>query len=165
MTNVAGSRKLPRLPHPGKPELYQKGDVVVEIFQTLTQLVITLGTLILEIGALAVRHALLIAWVAWWLCGVNWNKAWDALARGGWVVLVLLIILCAMVWSAIAPSNYVLFDLFQVPNFLWQLFAVTLVALLALFCGWLQGVFGWAPAEIDLDPPAPAHVEHSHGHH
>ena len=138
---------------------------MLEILQTLTQLVITLGTLIVEIGALALRHALLITWVAWWLCGVNWTKAWDALARGGWVVVVLLTILSALAWSAIAPSNYVLFDLFLVPNFWWQLVAVMLIVLLTLFCGWLQGVFGWAPAEIDLEPPAPAPADHGHGHH
>ena len=111
---------------------------VLEIIQTLTQLVTTLGTLILEIGALALRHALLIAWVAWWLWAVNWTKAWGALARGGWMVLVLLTVVSALVWSAIAPSNYILFDLFQVPNFWWQLAAVTLIVLLALFCGWLR---------------------------
>jgi CBS domain containing-hemolysin-like protein len=135
---------------------------VVEIIQTLTQLVITLGTLVLEIGALALQHALLIAWVAWWLWGVNWTKAWDVLARGGWMVVVLLTVLGALVWSAIAPGSYILFDLFQLPNFWWQLMATTLIVLLALFCGWLQGVFGWGPSEINLEPPAESHAAHAH---
>jgi hypothetical protein len=135
---------------------------VVEIIQTLTQLVITLGTLIVEIGALALRHALLIVWVAWWLGAVNWSKAWGALARGGWMVVALLTIVSALVWSAIVPSNYILFDQFQLPNFWWQLMAVTLIVLLALFCGWLQGVFGWTPAEINLEPPLQAHAGHEH---
>jgi hypothetical protein len=138
---------------------------VVEIFQTLTQLVINLGTLIVEIGALALRHALLIAWVAWWLCAVNWTKGWATLARGGWIGVVLLTIAGAMVWSAIAPSSYDVGGLFQVPNFWWQLMGATLITLLTLFCGWLQGVFGWAPAEIDLEPPAPVHADHGHAHH
>ena len=34
----------------------------------------------------------------------------------------------------------------------------------ALFCGWLQGYFGWSPQEISLEPPAPEHG-HAHAHH
>jgi hypothetical protein len=137
---------------------------VVEIVQTLVQLVTTLLDLVVEVGALAMRHALLIAWVAWWLWAVNWNKAWGALARGGWVVLVLLTVLGAMAWAAIAPSNYDVLGLFQITNFWWQLIAVSLVVLLALFCGWVQGVFGWAPAEIDLEPPVQHHDAHPTHH-
>ena len=137
---------------------------MVEIFQTLVQLVTTLLTLIREVGELALRNILAIAWVAWWLWGVNWNKAWPVLARGGWVVAVLLTVLAAMVWAAIFPGTYDAFGLFQVASFWWQLAAVTLIVLLALFCGWLQGVFGWAPAEIELEPPVQAHAD-QHGHH
>ena len=79
---------------------------MVEIVQTLTQLVITLGTLIVEIGALALRHALLIVWVAWWLGAVNWSKAWGGLARGGWMVVVLLTIVSAL--SVIITAAYYL---------------------------------------------------------
>ena len=78
------------------------------------------------------------------------------------MVVVLLTIVSALVWSALAPSNYILFDQFQLPNFWWQLMAVTLIVLLALFCGWLQGVFGWKPAEINLEPPLQAHAGHEH---
>jgi hypothetical protein len=137
---------------------------VQEILSTFIHLVETLITLIVEIGALALRHSLLIAWVAWWLWGVNWNKAWAVLARGGWVPVALLTVIAAAAWSAMAPSTYDFLDLFLIANFWWQLAAVTLVVLLALFCGWLQGVLGWAPAEINLDPPAPAHHDHAHGH-
>jgi len=139
---------------------------VVDIFNTLVQLVTAFLTLIVEIGALALRNVLLIAWVAWWLWGVNWNKAWAVLTRGGWVVVVLLTVLAAMAWAAIFPSTYEVFGLFQVANFWWQLAAVTVIVLLALFCGWVQGVFGWAPAEIELEPPVPHHdAHHGHAHH
>jgi hypothetical protein len=136
---------------------------VVEIFNNLVQLVTTLGTLVVEIGTLLLRHALLIAWVAWWLWGVNWTTAWRALANGGWAVVVLLTVLAALAWAALAPGTYDFLGLFPIPNFWWQLGAVTLVVLLALLCGWLQGVFGWAPAEIELAPAADSHAGH-HGH-
>jgi hypothetical protein len=139
---------------------------VVEISQTFVQLVTTLLTLILEIGALAVRHALLIAWVAWWLGGVNWTRAWSILAKGGWVVVALLTVLAALVWAALAPGSYDCLGLFSIGNFWWQLGAVALVVLVALFCGWVQGVFGWAPAEIELAPAVAGHADqHGSAHH
>jgi hypothetical protein len=134
--------------------------IVLEIFQTFGQLVATLLTLVVEIGALVLRHSLLIAWVAWWLWGVNWTKAWAVLAKGGWVVLTLLVVVVALAWAALAPSTYVVLDV-PIGNFWWQLGTVTMVVLFALFCGWVQGVFGWAPAEINLQPE----IETAAGHH
>jgi hypothetical protein len=49
-----------------------------------------------------------------------------------------------------------------IPNFWWQLGGVGLLVGTALFCGWLQGVLGWTPEEIDLEPPVHAAA---HGHH
>jgi hypothetical protein len=39
-----------------------------------------------------------------------------------------------------------------------------MLAAIALFCGWLQGVFQWAPADVDLSPPVHAHEAHHHDH-
>lgn len=138
---------------------------MVDIFSTLVQLVVTLGTLVVEIGALALQNALWIAWIAWWLGGVNWKKAWPMLAQGGWAVVVLLTVLGALVWSAIAPSSVTILGLFPLGNFWWQLGACTLLTLLALFCGYVQGAMHWAPMEISFDPPAHGHHgHHGHGH-
>jgi hypothetical protein len=137
---------------------------VYDILETLVQLVSTLGVLIVEVGALALSHALLIAWVAWWLWGVNWNKAWGVLATGGWMVVALLTVLAALVWSALAPGSCDVLGIFVLSNFWWQLGATALLVGLALFCGFVQGQMGWAPAEISFDPPEPAHNAH-HGHH
>ena len=37
-------------------------------------------------------------------------------------------------------------------------------ALFTFVCGWLQGYFGWTPAEADLNPPPPMAL-HPHEHH
>jgi hypothetical protein len=77
----------------------------------------------------------------------------------------LLILLSALVWSRIAPSDLNL-GLASVPNFWWQLGAVTLLASVTMFCGWLQGILNWAPPEISLEPPVhDASHGHAHGHH
>ena len=135
-------------------------DQLVPIFQSLWQIVIILGDLVVQLLALAMHWSLLIVWVAWWLLAVNWTKTWQVLARGAWAPLVLLMLVSALVWSRIAPGDYNL-GLATIPNFWWQFGAVGLLVCLAFFCGWLQELFHWVPPEIDLNPPV---VDPSHGH-
>jgi hypothetical protein len=93
-----------------------------------------------------------LLWCAWWLWCVDWTKAWPVLAKGGWAVCVLLGLIVALAWWAVFPRGALL----------WHLGAVAALACLALFCGWVQGKFGWTPAEVTFDPPTP---DHGHGHH
>src|SRR4051794_24244956 len=102
-----------------------------------------------------------LIWCAWWLWAVDWRKAWPMLARGGWAPVVLLMLLSAYTWSRIAPGECAYC---QLPNFWSQLGSVSALTALALFCGWIQGLLGWAPPEISLDPPG-AGMTHAHGHH
>jgi hypothetical protein len=136
----------------------------VEIGQTLWHLVIDLGTLVVELLALALRWGAVLAWLAWWLWGVNWKKVWPVLAQGAWLPLLLLMVLAAMVWSRLEPVACNCLGFMTLPNFWWQFLGVSLLVGLTFLCGWLQGVFGWEPAEVDLEPPgAPAQApEHAH---
>jgi hypothetical protein len=112
------------------------------------------------------KAVLLVLFVAWWLWGVNWRKAWPVLAEGGWVPLVLAGIMAAFVWSRISPSTAILFNLVAIPNLLWQLGTVGLLIGLILFCGWLQTRYGWYPSEVSLEPPPPRHGHDAgHDHH
>ena len=137
----------------------------MEILNTLRQLggnLVDLGT---DLFPIAVPVCLLIAWVAWWLWAVNWWKAFPALQGGAWLPLVLLIVVSALVWSRIAPSGYNFLGLATLPNFWWQLVAVSLYVGIALFCGYLQIYFQWTPAEIPVGPPTGHGDGHdSHGH-
>ncbi len=105
---------------------------------------------------------LLAAWVAWWLWAVNWVRAWEWLGRGAWAAVVLLVFLAGLVWSRIAPHGLDL-GFTVLPNFWWQFGASALLACLALFCGWVQGVAGWTPDEIPVYP-AGATADDTHGH-
>jgi hypothetical protein len=139
-------------------------DPLVSIFQNLWQIVLDLGMIVVQLLALAMQWSLLIAWLAWWLLGVNWRNLWPALAKGAWAPVVLLIVVSALVWSRIAPGECNCLGFVTVPNFWWQLGAVSLLVAVTLFCGWLQGLFGWTPPELSLDPPAHAEHGHDHGH-
>ena len=128
--------------------------------QALVQLVTSLGLLLGWLVEFLGRWLLLIAWVVWWLWGVNWRRAWAVLAAGAWVPVLLAMIAGALVWASLAPNHWDFPGELRVPNFWWQLGGVGLLVALALFCGWLQGVLGWTPADIDLEPPPPT----AHGH-
>lgn len=108
----------------------------------------------------------LLLWIVWWRWAVNWQRLAPALRSGAWAPVLLLIIMAAAVWSRIAPAECACLGFVVIPNFLWQLGAMIGLLLLALFCGWLQGVYGFVPLEVSLEPPAHAadHGHHGHGH-
>ena len=106
-----------------------------------------------------------VAWCAWWLGAVNWRKCWPALARGAWVPVLLLAVVAVMVWARLQATDYPLLGL-TVPNGWWQAGGVAGLVAVALFCGWLQGYYGWTPPEISVEPTPHAHGHgHHHGHH
>src|SRR5205085_914737 len=108
-------------PHDCAPaSLAGKVLLVPQILQTLWQLVEVLFRLLTETLALGLSWSLLLFWIAWWLWGVNWKKAWPVLAQGAWVPLVLLGMVGALVWAQILPGDVNLFGL-PLPNFWWQL--------------------------------------------
>jgi hypothetical protein len=133
------------------------------------QLVGAVGTFIAAVAAFVswLGQALLPwlpggLWCAWWLWCVNWKHAWPVLARGGWIVVVLLTLVSALAWSGIFPRSCDCLG-FPLANFWWQLGACTTLALVALFCGWLQGRWGLTPSEVDFEP-VEHHDDHGHGH-
>jgi magnesium-transporting ATPase (P-type) len=145
-------------------------DVTTEpgIWQTLVLLFHTLGTLVIQLTSLGLHWLVWIVWIAWCLWAVNWWKTRHFLAIGGWAPAVLLIVLIAIVWSRIDARACDCLGVISLPNFWWQLGYVSMLAAVAMFCGWLQSAFHWTPHDINLDPPAHSHghgSEHAHAHH
>jgi hypothetical protein len=139
---------------------------VNEFWTTLIELLSTLGTLIGLLGKLLVlvltRWFPIFIGMAWCLWGVNWRKLWPVLAKGAWLPLTFLVIVIALVWSQIAPEEGNFLGIATVPNFWWQLGDLCLLLVIAHLCGYIQTACNWTPAEIDLNPPAPAG---GHAHH
>jgi hypothetical protein len=147
------------------PELTE---TVTQLGQTLVQLVLVLVQLVAQLFSLILQSALLLAWIAWALFSIRWRKMWPTLAAGAWVPVVLLVVLAALVWSALNPVRVYPLGL-PLPNFWWQLLVVGSIAGGTLFFGWLQGLLGWEPPEIVLDVPAhealhEAGDDHHHHH-
>src|SRR5262245_22577952 len=133
-------------------------DILRDLFWSLFYLLV-------EVLRFGLDHFLVLFLLAWCLWGINWRKTWPFLARGAWAPVVLALLVSALVWSRIAPSDCNCLRIVTVPNFWWQLGYVSMLAAIALFCGWLQGYFGWQVPELQLDPPEVAHHDHGHGHH
>jgi hypothetical protein len=129
----------------------------------LEQLLVLLGKILEKLIQDALAWSLVIVWLAVSLWGINWRKVWPVLAQGAWVPLVLVMVLAALVWSQITPGELQFLGLWWIPNFWWQLAGVGLIVAATLFCGWLQGILGWQPAEIELEPPTQALP--THGNH
>jgi len=100
----------------------------------------------------------------WCLFAVNWRKAWPVLSAGGWLPLALVVAMAAYVWAQVYPRPLSVLGL-SLGNGWWQMLAAGLLTGYALFLGWVQGVYGWAPEEISLDPPPAAHGDHHHHGH
>jgi hypothetical protein len=101
----------------------------------------------------------LVLWCAWWLWCVDWSKLWPTLAAGAWAPAVLFVLVSGVVWARLDPDG------FGAPGSVVPAHVAAAVALacVAMFCGWLQGVFGWKPPEFPVHPAAAAHG-HDHGH-
>lgn len=117
----------------------------------------------------------LVPWVLWtlfWLLAVDWKKLWPVLGQGAWAPVVLLILVSSMVWASIEPGPCDCLGFVTVPAVWWHLGGVCALAGLAFIGGWLQGTWGLAPREIEIDPPASddhhahdGHGGHGHDHH
>src|SRR5262249_30749969 len=99
---------------------------------------LTLPTWLQQLGWILLKllpGGILTVWCLW---AVNWRKAWPVLAVGGWVPLVLIGVMAAVVWSRVWPYDVIVLWFLPVPNGLWQFGAVAILIGVALFCGWLQ---------------------------
>lgn len=95
---------------------------------------------LLAILALLVPWTPLIAWIAFWLFAVNWEKLYKVMVKGGWVGVVLIGLVMILVWGVVAPpagGNHQLFGL-SVTNFVGKAVYVTTLLVIMSLCGSVQ---------------------------
>lgn len=138
----------------------------MEFIDNLARLLAVLWDMVLQLTPILIAILPWALWSAWWLFAVNWRKAWPMLAEGGWVPVVLLMIVAGFAWAMIDARACNCLGFTTVSNGWWQFGYVCTLSALALLCGWLQGYFAWTPQEIGVEPSPVSHEQYVvHSHH
>ncbi|MBL8817067.1 MAG: hypothetical protein JNL58_13650 [Planctomyces sp.] len=132
-------------------------DSLVNVFWSLLDVVVSLVLVVLP-------WLPMLAWVGFWTFAVNWTKAFPILRKGGYIGVVLLMLVAVLVWGSVAPpieGTHSLFGL-TVSNFAGKFVYVTMLTCIALLCGsaQLSGAFG----SLCEFPEEATDDDHGHGH-
>jgi hypothetical protein len=131
-------------------------DSLIQLFQVLFNLVISLGGVILP-------WLPLIAWVAFWLLAVDWSKLRGQMVRGGFLAVVLIGLMMILVWGIVAPpadGSHQMLGL-KLSNYVGKTVYVTMLLSIMFLCGSVQ-----LSGSVDrlLNFPEDAPEPHAHGH-
>jgi len=141
----------------------------------MEQLFISLQKL-LEAGWLVVMNLLvvvvpwtpLIAWVAFWLLAVNWEKLYPVLAKGAIIGVLLIGLMMILIWGLIAPPADGMHHLFGLnpSNFVGKTVYVTILFTIMALCGSVQlsGAYGSLTHFADDESVDEEHGGNAHGH-
>ena len=108
----------------------------------------------------------LIAWVAFWLLAVNWEKLYPVLAKGGAICVLLIGLTMILVWGLIAPppDGVHHFLGLKPSNFVGKTIYVTMLLTIMALCGSVQ-LSGACGSLVHFPEDEPGdHGHHSHGH-
>lgn len=142
------------------------------VFSSLLQLVTALWQLVVALFFVITPWTPLIAYLAFWLFAVDWNKLRLVLVKGGWIGLLLIVFVTTLVWGLIAPPAGGYHNLLglQLSNFAGKFAYVAALTVMMLLCGSVQlsGLCGrWAyfPEIAPLDDHGHGHDHHGHDDH
>lgn len=136
------------------------------LLDAISQFGNSLWDLLAALLAIVIPWTPLAAWIVFWLFAVNWVKLREALAKGGWVGLVLIGAVMVLVWGSISPGTGT-FDFFglRVSNFVEKTVYVSGLFVMMFLAGALQ-LSGFCAGCCPFNEPiliAEAH-EHDAGH-
>ncbi|WP_010583449.1 hypothetical protein [Schlesneria paludicola] len=140
-----------------------------QLVDSLQNLLVAGWAVVVSLLGLVVPWAPLIAWVAFWLLAVNWEKLYPVLAKGGAIGVFLIGLMMILVWGLIAPPESGTHHLFglEPTNFAGKTIYVTMLLVIMALCGSVQlsGACGKLVrfAEPDHDHSSGGHGSSSHG--
>ena len=136
--------------------LFQFGDSIIQLLSAIYGLVIATGSLILP-------WAPLIAWIAFWLLAVDWEKLRPQMVKGGFLGVLLLGFVMILVWGSVAPPPEGAHNILglRLSNFVGKTVYVTLLLSIMFLCGSAQ-LSGAVDRFICFPEDEP---EPQHGHH
>lgn len=111
----------------------------------------------------------LVAWIAFWLFAVNWEKLYPILARGGVFALALIGLSVILVWGVIAPPEagaHRILGLNITNTFVGKTFYVAMLTSIMGLCGAVQlsGACGSLVSFPEDDSDDPDHGIDDRGH-
>lgn len=139
-------------------------EALFDLFSSLVNVLASLLALVLSLVRVLIPWIPLLGWVGFWGLAVNWTKTFPILRRGGFLGVLLLMLVSVLVWGSVAPpeaGKHYLLGL-AVSNFTGKFIYVTMLTCIAMLCGsaQLSGVFG----RLAVFPDEPAEDDHGHGH-
>ena len=133
-----------------------------QLIVSLQELLVAGWAVIVNLLVLVVPWTPLIAWIAFWLLAVNWEKLYPVLAKGAIIGVLLIGVMMVLVWGLISPPPDGVHHLFGLKptNFVGKTIYVTMLFTIMALCGSVQlsGACG------DLFPEADAEESDGHGH-
>jgi hypothetical protein len=110
------------------------------LLENLAQLFGALWNLFYALLTATLPWTPLLAWVVFWLFGVNWEKLNRVLLSGGWIGLVLVGLVTILVWGVVAPPEGGMHSLpgLIVDNFVGKAVYVTMLITIMFLCGSVQ---------------------------
>jgi hypothetical protein len=136
----------------------------MELLDSLVNVLYALAELLAALAGAVAPLWPLLAWIAFWLLAVNWQKLRVALLGGGWIGVVLIGLVMVLVWGTLAPPDvqHSVFGL-KLSNFVGKTVYVTGLLVLMLMCGSVQ-LSGLVDPYLNFAEPEPADHGHEPGH-
>jgi len=140
-----------------------------QLIVSLQDLLVAGWHVVTNLLVLIVPWTPLIAWVAFWLFAVNWEKLYTVLAKGAVIGVLLIGLMAILVWGLVAPPADGVHHLFglQPSNFVGKTIYVTMLLTIMALCGSVQlsGACGTLFPEVEADEhDGDGHGSHDHGH-
>ncbi|TWT56711.1 hypothetical protein KOR42_00650 [Thalassoglobus neptunius] len=112
----------------------------MELLHSLWAVVVAVANLLVALVIFVAPWVPLLAWIAFWLCAVNWRRLYPVLMKGGMIGVVLIGLIAMLVWSMVSfPDGGVhrLYGL-EVSNMVGKMVYVTSLTVIAFLCGSVQ---------------------------
>ncbi|MEX0725604.1 MAG: hypothetical protein WEB58_18465 [Planctomycetaceae bacterium] len=142
---------------------------VAQLANSLIDLVIAIGNVLLSVVGVILPWTPLIVWVAFWMLAVNWSKLRLVLLQGGWIGVVFIGLMMILIWGMIAPPAEGFHHFFglTVSNFVGKTVYVAILFSIMFICGTVQlaGVCDCCVRFPEDEVEAVAHALHGDDDH